>query len=201
MASHFQPTDSTRANELLADLLESPFEDDAEGFHFALREGDLELDGDFALEANEVLIVVGNLTVKGCLSDAFQNEDDCSKLYVLGDLHARDLVCGSEVRVTGNLTVANVLYANSFDMDTLGVAGQLRARVFIEEGHQVEFKSLAVDTLITDDETWREVVPEAIVGDFASVLPAHLLGREGRFILSEALHRDLLAGKPVLDLE
>jgi hypothetical protein len=196
MSSDFQPIDSARAAELVGDLASTSFED-SDALHFALHEGDLTREGDFALEANEVLIVTGNLTVTGCLSDAFQNEDDFSKLYVLGDLRARDMVCGSEVRVKGHLDVGNVLYANSFDMDTLGVGGRLSAKLFIEEGHQVEFKSLEVDTLLTDDESWREVVPEAIVGDFSSVLPSHLLGAEGRFVLSEALHRDLLAGRPV----
>jgi hypothetical protein len=196
MPSAFQTIDSTRAAELVGDLASTSF-GEQDDLHFALHEGDLIHAGDFALEAQEVLIVTGNLSVTGCLSDAFQNEDDGSKLYVLGDLRARDMVCGSEVRVKGNLEVANVLYANSFDMDTLGVGGTLSAKLFIEEGHQVEFKSLAVDTLLTDDESWREVVPETVVGDFSPVLQSHLLGPDGQFVLSEALHRDLLAGRPV----
>ncbi|XXF77192.1 hypothetical protein P2318_29685 [Myxococcaceae bacterium GXIMD 01537] len=198
MTTRFDAITPERANELLADALESFFDDDAEELSIRYHDGDLTVEGDFELEHQEVLIVVGNLTVQGCLSDTFLNEDDYSKLYVLGDLRARDMVCGSLVHVTGNLDVDNVLYANSFDMDTLHAGGRLRAKVLIEEGHELEFGSLDVETLITDDETWREVKPDARVGDFAASLPPHLIGHNGRFILSEALLEDLKQGRSVL---
>ncbi|QRO00791.1 hypothetical protein JRI60_18020 [Archangium violaceum] len=83
-------------------------------------------------------------------------------------------------------------------MDTLGVGGRLSAKLFIEEGHQVEFGTLSVDTLLTDDETWREVKPEAIVGGFDAVLQSHFLTEDGQLVHSEALHRELKAGRSVL---
>ena len=197
MSSQFDTIDTERANELLADVLESPFSEDDE-LQFLFHAGDLTVSGDFQLDVREVVIVEGNLTVEGCLADPFLNEDDFSKLYVLGNLRARDMVCGSEVYVAGNLDVDGVLYANSFDVDSLRVRGRLGAKVLIEEGHELEFGTLAVDTLLTDDESWREVKPEALVGDYAKSLQAHLVSKDGRFILSEALHEDLKQGRPVL---
>ncbi|TQF14373.1 hypothetical protein FJV41_18925 [Myxococcus llanfairpwllgwyngyllgogerychwyrndrobwllllantysiliogogogochensis] len=198
MADSFDPIDRARANMILESLLETPFSEDDEHLQFALRQGDLTFEGDFELEPNDVIIVVGNLTVTGCLADQFYNEDDFSKLYVMGNLRARDMVCGSEVRVTGNLEVQNVLYANSFDMDTLGVSGKLSAKVFIEDGHQVEFGALDVGALISDDETWREVKPEAVIGGFETVLQSHVLSEDGQLVLGESLHQELKAGRSVL---
>lgn len=198
MAEDFDPIDGARANMILESLLDTPFRVDDETLQFALRQGDLTLQGDFELEPNEVVIVVGNLTVAGCLADQFYNEDDFSKLYVLGNLRARDMVCGSEVRVTGNLEVENVLYANSFDMDTLDVGGKLRAKVLIEDGHQVAFGALEVGTLISDDASWREVKPEAVIGDFATVLQPHVLSEDGQVVLGDVLHQELKAGRSVL---
>jgi|GEM_PF-5245765 len=198
MADNFDPIDGARANMILESLLDTPFTEDDAHLQYMLRQGDLTFEGDFELEPNEVIIVVGNLTVTGCLADQFYNEDDFSKLYVLGNLRARDMVCGSEVRVTGNLEVENVLYANSFDVDTLGVSGKLSAKVFIEDGHQVEFGTLQVGSLISDDETWREVKPEAVIGDFETVLQSHVLSEDGQVVLGDALHLELKAGRSVL---
>lgn len=198
MTGHFDPIDGARANMILESLLGTPFSVDDEVLQFLLRQGDLTLEGDFELEPNEVVIVVGNLTVTGCLADQFYNEDDFSKLYVLGNLRARDMVCGSEVRVTGNLEVENVLYANSFDMDTLHVSGKLSAKVLIEDGHQVEFGMLEVGTLISDDASWREVEPEAVINDFATVLQPHVLSEDGQVVLGDMLHQELKAGRSVL---
>lgn len=198
MAGPFDTIDSARANMILASLLDTPLESDTERLQFALRQGDLTHEGDFELEPYDVIIVVGNLTITGCLADQFYNEDDFSKLYVLGNLRARDMVCGSEVRVTGNLEVENVLYANSFDMDTLDVGGQLSAKVLIEDGHQMVFGGLRVDTLITDDASWREVKPEAIVGGFETVLLPHVLSEDGALVLGDILHQELKAGRSIL---
>lgn len=198
MTGHFDPIDGARANMILESLLGTPFSVDDEVLQFLLRQGDLTFEGDFELEPNEVVIVVGNLTVTGCLADQFYNEDDFSKLYVLGNLRARDMVCGSEVRVTGNLEVENVLYANSFDMDTLHVSGKLSAKVLIEDGHQVEFGMLEVGTLISDDASWREVEPEAVINDFATVLQPHVLSEDGQVVLGDMLHQELKAGRSVL---
>ncbi|MFY2562820.1 hypothetical protein ACN469_34825 [Corallococcus terminator] len=198
MADNFDPIDGARANMILESLLDTPFSEGDEDLLFMLRQSDLTFEGDLELEPNEVVIVVGNLTVTGCLADQFYNEDDFSKLYVLGHLRARDMVCGSEVRVTGNLEVENVLYANSFDEDTLSVSGKLSAKVLIEDGHQVEFGALEVGLLISDDESWREVKPEAVIGDFATVLQPHILSEDGQVILGDALHQELKAGRSVL---
>ncbi|MCY1033358.1 hypothetical protein OV207_18030 [Corallococcus sp. BB11-1] len=198
MSNDFEPIDCKRANELLADILATPFDEDDDHLQFVMHRGPLSMPGDFQLDSNEVVIVNGDMAVAGCLADSFENEDDFSKLYVLGNLRARDMVCGSEVHVTGNLEVAHVLYANSFDQDTLHVGGTLSAKILIEEGHELEFGTLAVETLITDDATWREVKADAQVGDYGKTLKPHLVGKGGRFILSEALHKDLQEGLSVL---
>jgi ankyrin repeat protein len=129
------PITQTRAKRILRGL--HAFGDADERLHVYLFDGDRHRRGNLELNADEMLIVTGNLTVDGALIDDYYNEDDRSQLYILGDLTAGTLVTGSPIHVQGNVEVHDVLYANSFGLDALTIGGTLRAGVIIDEGHEI----------------------------------------------------------------
>lgn len=126
-----------RAPELerRVDLVSEPWTIEDEESMVLVYEGDVHVDGDFAVGGDPV-VVLGNLTVTGWLSDC--DESDVSLLAVTGHVRVdRALFCG-QVVIGGDLEVATIVYANSLNDWSLDVLGDLRAKALVEEGMHCE---------------------------------------------------------------
>lgn len=91
--------------------------------------GDLVVDGD--LQVFDPLLVTGDLVVKGELSDAAPQ----SLVAVGGSIRARSLFTEGEIIVGGGVAVDEVIWAIGNDHSLR--AGDIEARVFIEDQHEV----------------------------------------------------------------
>jgi hypothetical protein len=163
-----------------------------------LWEGDRRRRGDLQLDAGEVLILTGRLVVEGALIDYYYNEDDSSQLVVLGDLKARTMITGSPVYVGGDLEVSETLYVNSFGMDTLSVAGVLRAGAIIDEGHDISCARIEAGRIFASKSqlpSWSEFPgAQPLRGE---VLADQRLLRRG-FVDPELLFRRATDGAPIV---
>lgn len=93
--------------------------------------GDAHFDADLALDGP--LIVLGDLTVDGVLSDG---DVDRSFLVVTGELRARALYTGAFNLVLGNLHAEVVVCFNSDG--GIGVGGDLVTDLFVQDQHSYE---------------------------------------------------------------
>ncbi|MCY1019326.1 ankyrin repeat domain-containing protein [Pyxidicoccus sp. MSG2] len=91
--------------------------------------GDLEVDGD--LDIGRSFGVTGNLTVHGVLKD----QDNDSKVNVLGDVRCHALYTDGEINLRGDLHARDVVYA--YYNDHTLAAGTIHARVVIEDDHGI----------------------------------------------------------------
>jgi hypothetical protein len=107
-----------------------------EGWHVASGKpviwfGDAHFDADLVLDGP--LVVLGNLTVDGLLSDG---DVDRSFLVVTGDLRSRALLSGAFDLVLGDLHADVVVCFNNDG--GLGVGGDLVADLFVQDDHSYE---------------------------------------------------------------
>ena len=105
--------------------LKGPLRLDQPFFHH----GDLEVDGN--LDIGKAFAVTGNLTVHGVLRD----QDNDSKVNVLGDVRCHALYTDGEINIRGDLHARDVVYA--YYNDHTLAAATLHARVVIEDDHGV----------------------------------------------------------------
>lgn len=82
-----------------------------------------------------LLVVKGNLTVRGLYRDACNDAPDL--VLVTGDLRAEDVITASHLEVGGNLVVANVIVADLND-GAARIGGDLTARLFAPADHCFE---------------------------------------------------------------
>lgn len=94
-------------------------------------EGRTVVDGNFAVEAR-VVLVSGDLVVRGCLSDAARHDN--TLLIVLGDVEVESAMFYSAVWIAGSLRANGLVYANSLCDHTVRVGGEVKVRALIEEG-------------------------------------------------------------------
>lgn len=84
------------------------------------------------------VVVFGNLTVSGSIVNV--DGDSGPHLIVLGNLSARNLVCGgSYVEVKGEASIAEVVFAH-YNHGYLSVRGPLHTRVVINDDHAIDIK-------------------------------------------------------------
>jgi len=110
-----------------------------EAFGEFVQEGDSQIvlyQGDTTLArlavGSDIVLVNGNLSVEDTLEDC--DGVDCSLLIVLGNVVARNLINYSQICITGNLTVHQVIIANSLCDYSLDVGGNLQAETILEHG-------------------------------------------------------------------
>lgn len=96
-----------------------------------LHEGNTQLEQ--LLVGKHIVMVNGNLQVAEGVKDS--NGVDASLLIVLGDLDCKSLMTFSHIFVLGDLSVSNVLLADSGCNHTLKVGGNLTAATILEYGH------------------------------------------------------------------
>lgn len=97
--------------------------------------GNVTVDGDLHVE--RPFMVLGNLTVRGHLSDAGAS----SIIAVSGNLRAQSVITHGDIVVRGNLDAGHLLYGFCNDT-TLLVEGCLRAEVLIEDDHAAQAGAL-----------------------------------------------------------
>ncbi len=144
--------------------------------------GDLVVKGH--LDIHSTFVVIGSVTVEGCVADAGPGD---SHVIVTGDLGARAVWTCGDFHVHGTLT-AEVVYGHYND-GTLG-GGTIRARLVIEDDHLVE-ASVEADHHFESDEYGADVADEIA----ALLVPEVCDPDEG--VDSGALFAHLRAGKPV----
>ena len=79
-----------------------------------------------------VLVVRGNLTVRGLYRDACNDAPD--SILVLGDLRAEDMITAAHLEVRGSVVVSNVLIGDYND-GSAHIDGDLVARLFVPADH------------------------------------------------------------------
>ncbi|SFE42409.1 hypothetical protein SAMN05518672_10678 [Chitinophaga sp. CF118] len=87
---------------------------------------------------DDLIIVNGNLTVTGTLEDCL--EVNLSLLLVFGNVTTQHLFTFSQICITGDLTVKDILVADSICISSLDVQGDVRARMIFEDGHWFDIK-------------------------------------------------------------
>jgi hypothetical protein len=91
--------------------------------------GDLEVDGHLSI--GKPFAVTGNLTVHGVLAD----QDNESKVSVLGDVRCHSLYTDGEINIRGDIHARDVVYA--YYNDHTLAAATIHARVVIEDDHGI----------------------------------------------------------------
>ncbi len=116
--------DSDVADDMFFDESEH-FEEEGVQFHA----GDLHIE---SLETAPCVVIDGNLTVDGQISNAF----DCGLLVVNGNLHCRDFTYSCNTVITGHL-FAETIDVNSLNDYALVVGGNIVAKSVVERGHNI----------------------------------------------------------------
>jgi hypothetical protein len=95
--------------------------------------------GDTLLEnlsvGNAICLINGNLIVKNTIEDS--QEVDSTLLIVLGDVKCKNLITSSSIFIKGNLSVENVILADSGCNLTLTVLGDIKTKTILEYGHSI----------------------------------------------------------------
>ena len=96
--------------------------------------GDLHVQGDLNI-LNAALVVTGNLTVSGCLSDCGPD----SRVVVMGNLNAMKVQTSGWMIVGGDAIVSDAVFG-SYNDDSLEVHGTVRASAVITDEHSMVAK-------------------------------------------------------------
>jgi hypothetical protein len=134
--------------------------------------GDTHLDADLALDGP--LIVLGDLTVDGLLSDG---DVDRSFLVVVGNLRASALYTGAFTVVTGDIEAPVIVCFNSDG--GLGAGGDIVAELFVQDQHSYGMGGelrvrvpvldwLADGTILDNDLTTDERLAAVLPEDYVS---------------------------------
>jgi hypothetical protein len=159
--------------------LEQPF------FHH----GHLEVDGHLTIR--RAFGVTGNLTVHGVLKD----QDNASKVNVLGDVRCHALYTDGEINIQGDLHARDVVY--TYYNDHTLAARTIHARVVIEDDHGVMASVQAEHHFDLDTYGYGEDVPERLKALFVDeVFEAAAEEEPARLDRSELFGR-LREGLPV----
>jgi cytoskeletal protein CcmA (bactofilin family) len=122
----------------------------------ALYEGDTVLP--YLAVKDDMIIVNGNLTVTGTLEDCL--EVNLSLLLVFGNVTTQHLFTFSQICITGDLTVKDILVADSICISSLDVQGDLRARMIFEKGHWFDIKgTVTADNIYA----WHSKTPRGVL--------------------------------------
>lgn len=89
-----------------------------------------------ALDVDAVLVVRGDVDVKGCLGDV--PSDHGAMLVVLGDLSTHDLVFHGPIFVTGRASVTGTAFLASSGDWVLAVGGDFVGGTLVEYDHAIE---------------------------------------------------------------
>ncbi|NVB38754.1 hypothetical protein G6O69_13015 [Pseudenhygromyxa sp. WMMC2535] len=181
------------------DFRQRDYENSAGDIIVHLYSGDTVFDGDFAVEANSVL-VDGNLDVRGVLSDCADRQ--FTLLVVLGDLTARDMLSCGSVAVDGSVHVERLIYVNSLFDCSFVVYGDLSADGFVEEGSHswvggnIDTRQIVQCALHqgrgdakqeyedgSEVEASEVLLPEFLDGDNTEIRAIFMAQREGRVVL------------------
>jgi hypothetical protein len=161
-----------------------------------LHKGDLTIDGSFAND--HVLVVDGNLTIRGSYDD-FRG-DGTGILVVLGDLRAEHVVSWGSIAVTGTLEASGLVYAYYNDF-TFEVAGPVRARALIVFDKATNDPHVDAPVVQTDEGDGaalavRHFVPELMIEDVLDKTDAETPAL--RAVASyEAARKRIAAGQPI----
>jgi hypothetical protein len=186
------------ARAVLSDLGEeaitfiAPILDDVESITIA--DHDLEADT-LTLESEIPLLVRGNVRCGGLVATL-----EHSPLFVLGDLHARDVFVSHACYVGGSLRATGLVYLNSLNDYSTCIAGDLEAQLVIEQGMatyvggEIRGRALSIQNHVLSKKTGS--VPRSMVEAIAQYLVPAALDDDGD--LRGGIHRLLTAGQPVL---
>lgn len=126
--------------------------------------GDLTLDRSFAND--DIVIVDGNLTIKGDYDDY---SPGIGVLLVLGDFTVDDVLSWGSIGVAGKLASTGLVYANYNDF-TFEVAGTIAARALVVSDKSANYGKVEATIEQTDDDfrmdaALRRFVPELLIKD------------------------------------
>jgi hypothetical protein len=163
-----------------------------------LHKGDLTIDGSFAND--HVLVVDGNLTVRGSYDDY---RDGIGIVVVLGDMRAEHVVSWGSIAVTGTLQATGLVYAYYNDF-TFEVAGPVKARALIVFDKASEYPRVDAPVVQTDDDdavdgtalAVRHFVPELMIEDVLDKTDAETTALSA-VASYEAARKRIDAGQPI----
>lgn len=151
------------------------------------------------------LVVSGNVRLKGLLRDG--HAADHTLLVVLGDLDVEHVATLSAIFVAGTARIRGLLFGDSLGDDVFCVAGDLRARVIVEEHHHIQVHgTLDAEALVGSKLTATTGRPRQSLQPHEALLPGAWEAEdedEDGGVLDSTLDRKgllemLRAGKPVL---
>ncbi|RYZ43898.1 MAG: hypothetical protein EOO71_01790 [Myxococcaceae bacterium] len=138
--------------------------------HSVFVPGDLKVAGDFDVAGT--LVVLGDLEVTGLLTDRGPD----SSVIVLGNASVGALRTSGEVRMGGHLDGGDVVVGHYND-NSLVVGGRLKARLLIEDEHDVRAQSFDVEHHYPM-ETFRQGQGKGVLASLKKVLTAGALGKD-----------------------
>jgi hypothetical protein len=128
------------------------------------HKGDLTIDGSF--DNSHILVVDGNLTVRGSYDDY---RDGTGILVVLGDMRAEHVISWGSIAVNGTLQTAGLVYAYYNDF-TFEVGGPVKARALVVFDKSTKYDRVEAAVVQTDNDNATKVavrhfVPELMIED------------------------------------
>lgn len=163
---------------------------------FYLYEGDARIRGNLILHDHEVVIATGDVSVGGALVDHYYNYDDCSRVFVRGDLAVKHLVTGSPIHVGADLRVRGLLYANSEEEYGLEVVGKLKVGTLIDDRHGMTYAGLEAGRILA-----RRELLDLYEGE-ASPIEAAVFASPDTYargvVSQEAVYRAAVEDRPLL---
>lgn len=132
------------------------------------HKGDLTIDGSF--DNGHVLVVDGNLTIRGSYDDY---RDGIGIVVVLGDMRAEHVVSWGSIAVTGTLEASGLVYAYYNDF-TFEVGGPIKAKALVVFDKSSNYERVDAPVVQTDNDdsngngtalAVRHFVPELMIED------------------------------------
>lgn len=180
-------------------LGERDFEEEDGSTWVHLYEGRTAIDGNFAVDAR-VVLVSGDLLVRGCLSDAARH--DSTLLIVLGDVEVESAMFYSSVAIAGSLRAKGLVYANSLCDFAVRIGGDVQVAALIEEGSFIEIAgALAADHVLSMTHTIEFGQPEPMTVIRRATAPSQILRPkflDDDYPQMRAIAQALAKGRPVL---
>jgi hypothetical protein len=163
-----------------------------------LHKGDLTIDGSF--DNGHVLIVDGNLTIRGSYDDY---REGIGIVVVLGDMRAEHVISWGSIAVAGTLEASGLVYAYYNDF-TFEVAGPVKAKALVVFDKSSNYERVDAAIIQTDDDEGvdstalavRHFVPELMIEDVLDKTDANTTALSA-VASYEAARKRIAAGQPI----